>query len=170
LKFLLQFQKQQEDSTIPPASNRPHSKDQTKKDRNGKERGKTKNKRVYRELLTHKKFPTDRTQSKVIPKMPKTGILNRDFPLRTNHVVFLRTTSEGWHVAFGKTTTPTTWKTLMTIKSQEIVKLTTDNPTTTMPPQPQRRVTNYAGQQPKYTYISMFSRPAYKNGKKEVLS
>jgi hypothetical protein len=97
------------------------------------------------ELPTHKKLPTDKTPSKVIPKMPKAGILNMDFPFRTNPVVLLRTTSERWHVAFEKTTRLTTWKTFTTMKSQESVKLTTDNPTTTMPPQPQHRVIDYAG-------------------------
>jgi hypothetical protein len=122
------------------------------------------------ELPTHKKLPTNRTPSKVIPKMPKAGIPNKDFPFRTNPVVLLRTTSEGWLVAFEKTTRLTTWKTLTTMKSQEFVKLTTDNPATTMPPQPQRRVTDYASQQPECAYISVFSRPTYKNGKKEILS
>jgi len=122
------------------------------------------------ELPTHKKLPTDKTPSKVIPKMPKLRILNKDFPFRTNHVVLLRTTSKGWPVTFEKTMRPTTWKTLTTMKSQESVKLTTNNPMTTMPPQPQHRVTDYAGQQPKCAYISVLSRPTYKNGKKEVLS
>jgi hypothetical protein len=49
----LQFQKHQEDSAILLASNKPHNKDQTnktKKDRKGKEHGKTKNKWAYRKL------------------------------------------------------------------------------------------------------------------------
>jgi hypothetical protein len=54
-EFLLQFQKQQKDSAILLASNRPHNKDQTKKHRKtkGKEQGKTKNKWAYRKLPTY---------------------------------------------------------------------------------------------------------------------
>jgi hypothetical protein len=44
-EFLLQFRKQREDSAILLASNRPHNKDQTKKDRKGKEQGKTRKQR-----------------------------------------------------------------------------------------------------------------------------
>jgi hypothetical protein len=42
-EFLLQFQKQWENSAILLASNRPDNKNQTKKDRKEKEYGKTKN-------------------------------------------------------------------------------------------------------------------------------
>jgi hypothetical protein len=63
---------------IPLASNRPHTEDQIKKDKNGKERGKSKKK----ELPTHKKLPTNRTPSEVIPKMPKARFPNKDFPPR----------------------------------------------------------------------------------------
>jgi hypothetical protein len=49
----LQFQKQREDSAILLASNRSDYKNQTKKDRKEKEYGKTKNKWVYRKLLTY---------------------------------------------------------------------------------------------------------------------
>jgi hypothetical protein len=52
-EFLLQIQKQREDSAILLASNKPHNKDQSKKDRKGKEQGKTKNKWVYRKLPTY---------------------------------------------------------------------------------------------------------------------
>jgi hypothetical protein len=53
-ELLLQFQKQREDSAKLLASNRPHNKDRTKKDRKGKEQGKTKNKWAYRKLPTYK--------------------------------------------------------------------------------------------------------------------
>jgi len=125
---------------IPPASNKPHTEDQIKKDKNGKERGKSKKK----ELPTHKKLPTNRTPSEVIPKMPKAGFPNKDFPSKTNPVVLFRTTSKRWPVTFEKTTRPTTSKTLTTMKSQEFVKLTMDNLATTMPPQPQLKVPDYA--------------------------
>jgi hypothetical protein len=75
---------------IPLASNRPHTEDQIKKDKNGKERGKSKKK----ELPTHKKLPTNRTPSEVIPKMPKAGFPNKDFPSKTNPMVLFRTTSK----------------------------------------------------------------------------
>jgi len=91
-EFLLQFQKQQEDSAIPLASNRPHNKDQTKKQRKTereKEQGKTKNKWVYRKL------PTYMTRTKIILKMPKAEIPNRNFSLRTNPLVLFRRTFKG---------------------------------------------------------------------------
>ncbi len=67
---------------------------ETKINKNGKERGKTKDKRAYKELPTHKKFPTHRNRSKVISKMPKAGILNKDFSLTTNPLVFFKITSK----------------------------------------------------------------------------
>jgi hypothetical protein len=88
-EFLLQFRKQREDSAILLASNRAHNKDQTKKDRKGKEQGKTKNKWAYRKL------PTYMTRSKIILKMPKAEIPNRNFSLRTNPLVLLRRTLKG---------------------------------------------------------------------------
>jgi hypothetical protein len=84
-EFLLQFWKQWEDSAILLASNRPHNKDQTKKDRKGKEQGKTKNKWAYRKLSTYM------TLSKIILKMPKAEIPNRNFSLRTKPLVLFRT-------------------------------------------------------------------------------
>jgi hypothetical protein len=88
-EFLLQFRKQREDSAILLASNRTHNKDQTKKDRKGKEQGKTKNKRAYRKL------PTYMTRSKIILKMPKAEIPKRNFSLRTNPLVLFRRTLKG---------------------------------------------------------------------------
>jgi hypothetical protein len=91
-EFLRQFWKQQEDSPILLASNRPHNKDQTKKQRKTereKEQGKTKNKWAYRKL------PTYMTQSKIILKMPKAEIPNRNFSLRTNPLVLFRRTLKG---------------------------------------------------------------------------
>jgi hypothetical protein len=88
-EFLLQFQKQREDSAILLASNRPHNKDQTKKQRKGKKPGKTKNKWAYRKL------PTYKTRSKIILKMPKAEIPNRNFSLRTNNLVLFRRTFKG---------------------------------------------------------------------------
>jgi hypothetical protein len=55
-EFLLQFWTQQEDSAILLASNRPPEQrpdKETKKDRKGKEQGKTKNKWAYRKLPTY---------------------------------------------------------------------------------------------------------------------
>lgn len=86
------------------------------------------------ELPTHKKLPTNMTPSEVIPKMPKAKFPNKDFLSKTNPMVLLRTTLEGWPITFKKTMRPTTSKTLTTMKSQECVKLTTDNLATTMPP------------------------------------
>jgi hypothetical protein len=68
-EFLLQFWKQREHPAILLASNRPHNKDQTKKQIKT-EQGKTKNKWAYRKL------PTYKTQSKIILKMPKAEIPN----------------------------------------------------------------------------------------------
>jgi hypothetical protein len=94
-EFLLQFRKQQEDSAILLASNRPQQQGQDKKtDRQkgkrkteGKDKqGKTRNKWAY------KKLPTYRTQSKIIQKMPKLEIPNRNFSLRSNPLVLFRRT------------------------------------------------------------------------------
>jgi len=49
--FYYNFRSNKKIQAIPSASNRPHTKDQIKKDKNGKERGKSKKK----ELPTHKK-------------------------------------------------------------------------------------------------------------------
>jgi len=87
--FLLQFWKQREDSTILLASNRPHNKHQTKKDRKGKEQGKIKNK------WANRKLPIYMTLSKIILKMPKAEIPNRNFSLRTNPLVLFRRTLKG---------------------------------------------------------------------------
>jgi hypothetical protein len=62
---------------------------ETKKDRKGKEQGKTKNKWAYTKL------PTYTTQSKIILKMPKAEIPNRNFSLRTNPLVLFRRTFKG---------------------------------------------------------------------------
>jgi hypothetical protein len=90
-EFLLQFWKQREDSAILLASNRPHNKDETKKQRKteGKRTGKTENKWAYRKL------PTYMTRSKIILKMPKVEIPNRNFSLRTNPLVLFRRTLKG---------------------------------------------------------------------------
>jgi hypothetical protein len=98
-EFLLQFQKQQEDSAILLASNRPQQRWQdkeTKKDRKGKKKtkgkdkqGKTMNKWAY------KKLPTYKAWSKIILKMPKAEIPNTNFFLRSNPLVLFRRTFKG---------------------------------------------------------------------------
>jgi hypothetical protein len=65
------------------------TRQRTKKDRKGKEQGKTKNKWAYRKL------PTYMTWSKIILKMPKAEIPNRYFSLRTNTLVLFRRTFKG---------------------------------------------------------------------------
>jgi intergrase/recombinase len=74
-------------AAIPEATGRPDK--ETKKDRKGKEQGKTKNKWAYRKL------PTYMTRRKIILKMPKAEIPNRIFSLRTNPLVLFWTTFKG---------------------------------------------------------------------------
>jgi hypothetical protein len=89
-EFLLQFWKQGEDSAILLASNRPHNKDQTKQQR------KTEREKNRERLRTSgRKLPTYMTQSKIILKMPKAEIPNRNFSLRTNPLVLFRRTLKG---------------------------------------------------------------------------
>jgi hypothetical protein len=90
-----------------------------------KEHGKTKNKWAY------KKLPTYMIRSKIIMKMPKTKIPNKNFSLRTNPFVLFRKTFNGQPFAFKKTirlTSRRQKKLLTTTKSQESVKLTIANP------------------------------------------
>jgi hypothetical protein len=96
-EFLPQFQKEQEHSTILLASNRPQQGQdkKTKNDRKGKQKlnegkqGKTMNKWAY------KKLPTYKTQRKIILKMPKVEIPNRNFSLISNPLVHFRRIFEG---------------------------------------------------------------------------
>jgi len=55
----------------------------------GKKQGKTKNRWAY------KKLPTYMDRSKIILKMPKAEIPNRNFSLRTNPLVLFRRTLKG---------------------------------------------------------------------------
>jgi hypothetical protein len=86
-EFLLQFQKQPYYwlATDPTTKTRQRNKERQK----GKEQGKTKNKWAYRKL------PTYMTRSKIILKMPKAEIPNRNFSLRTNPLVLFRRTFKG---------------------------------------------------------------------------
>jgi len=67
-------------------------------------------------------------EAKLIRKIPKAGIPNKDFSSRTNPRVEFEKNFK--RVAFGlqKTTRSTMRKTVTTTKSQEFVKLTIDNP------------------------------------------
>ncbi len=79
-EFLLQFQKQQEDLTILIASNKPLQYRHDKKTQTNK-KGKRKSEGTDTKgrLWTSWELPTYKTQSKIIFKMPKAEIPNRNF-------------------------------------------------------------------------------------------
>jgi hypothetical protein len=122
-EFLLQFWKQREDSAILLASNRPQQERPDKERQKGKRKtkgkdkqGKTKNKWAYRKL------PTYKTWSKIILKMQKAEIPNRNFSLRSNPLVLFRRTFKGY-VAFRKTIRLTIWKTKNFLQLQSLKNL-----------------------------------------------
>jgi hypothetical protein len=72
--------------------------------------------------------PLTRTEAKLIQKIPEAGIPNEDLFSRTNPRVEFEKNFRRVAFGFQKTTRSTMQKTVVTIKFQESVKSTVDNP------------------------------------------